>query len=214
MKCELCQKHDAETVLYRLTENGKREELYVCHACASRERAFEQQHGIQVAAMDASPMLPPTGMLGGPAHPPIQPVEMPPELSEKLEDFLSKADDFFGQDPDMPPIPEEITSSFKRCPRCGKALGEVRTGGPLGCAQCYEAFREELKEIFSDLQGCSTYQGETPAWVAGKFRIRDLKRQLNDAIVGERFDEAKRLSQELAALQAEADAPTEDDDEN
>ena len=56
MKCEICNQQKAETVFFRVAEDGSEEELYVCHACAARERAFEQAHGIQVAAMDAPQM--------------------------------------------------------------------------------------------------------------------------------------------------------------
>ena len=53
MKCELCHQRNAETVIFRKQGNAPREELYVCHACAERERAFGVERGIQVAAVDS-----------------------------------------------------------------------------------------------------------------------------------------------------------------
>lgn len=42
MKCELCQKADAETAIVR-GEGEEAEELYVCHACAKAERQRRQK---------------------------------------------------------------------------------------------------------------------------------------------------------------------------
>lgn len=204
MKCELCHKNDAETVLLRLSDTGKQEELYVCTACATRERAFEQQHGIQVAAMDATP-FPPPGEGDFPMPPPL-----PAALTDKL---MPQLEDFFGKDPERPEsFPDELVAP-KTCPKCGMAADEITFSLHLGCAECYNVFREELKILFADLQGCTEFKGPPPAWIAHKFREKELMRQLRQAIADNQFDEAKRLTQEIKTLRQQpprVDPPQED----
>ena len=43
MKCELCHEKDAETAIVLPGENGEERELYVCRACAGRERVRRQK---------------------------------------------------------------------------------------------------------------------------------------------------------------------------
>lgn len=221
MKCELCHKNDAETVLLRLTEAGKQEELYVCTACATRERAFEQQHGIQVAAMDATPFpgdatdLEAMSLQGD--APMDEDFPMPPPLPAALTDHLMPhLGDFFGKDPERPrSSPDELITP-KTCPKCGMAADELNFALHLGCAQCYEVFREELKNLFADMQKCTEYKGPAPAWMANKFREKELMRQLKQAIAENRFDDAKRLTQEIKALRGQkpnSKPPQEDGDE-
>ena len=42
MKCELCHQKDAETAI-QVEKEGAAEELYVCHACAKKERLRRQK---------------------------------------------------------------------------------------------------------------------------------------------------------------------------
>lgn len=203
MKCELCHQNNAETVLYRQTDAGAREELYVCESCAARERAFEQQHGIQVAAMDASPLMPPDKHFPRP---------IPPELEEKLMGLSPADNPFFGDNPERPdPQPDDLIQ-LKTCPHCGIAEDEVQLSLHLGCAHCYDVFREELKVLFKDLQGCTSFHGKPPAWLSAKFQLRDLKRKLQEAIEKEQFDEAKKLMQALRALESSSEDNTASED--
>lgn len=55
MKCELCQKNDAEAAVVR-EENGEEQELYVCHACAAEIRKAKQKRSQRTRKM---PGLPP-----------------------------------------------------------------------------------------------------------------------------------------------------------
>lgn len=228
MKCEICHQHEAETVLFRHSDSGKTEELYVCGACATRERAFERQHGIQVAAMDAPPMpgtppegmmppgmppgmpqgLPPDGMLGPNTHigRSLPPGMLPPGMRNLPEKMLSQLEDLFGQDSEHPEHFPEDMDPPKTCPLCGMAADDLPMSMHLGCTQCYETFREELKGLFADLQGCTEYKGEPPAWLASQFKRKQLEQALQTAIANEQFALAKRLTQELQALRDATDA--------
>ena len=44
MKCEICHKADAATVLHRKKKDGSDEELYVCKACAAQSGDAAKRH--------------------------------------------------------------------------------------------------------------------------------------------------------------------------
>ena len=90
------------------------------------------------------------------------------------------------------------------CPGCGGTLQDFRETGRLGCAQCYEAFEEPLKELMRRLQGSThhtgkVYQGPgTPSPApATPEPTRRLKERLRQAIEGEQFEQAARLRDQL-----------------
>ncbi len=119
MKCELCHANNAETVLYRRNAEGKREELYVCHACAERERAFEEERGIQITAMRLNG--------GAKPAPPEEPrkgadeAEDAPPADEAGEPRMMSAAEFFGEDEE----PRKGTDEAEDAPPADEA-GEPR----------------------------------------------------------------------------------------
>lgn len=176
MKCELCHERPAETVLYRKGKNGKREELYVCHACAEQERAFGESRGIQVTAIDA-------GAQGGDS--PMG------ELFGRIGKLLEGLP---GQDGD---------DRETRCPGCGTTLDEIRTVGLIGCPVCYRTFGKALRAMLDECQLCHTYQGDPLPGQARAAGVRELERRLAEALKREDYREAKRLRAELARLREE-----------
>lgn len=72
MKCELCQKADAETAILR-EENGEEQELYVCHACAAAARKQKQkksQRTRKITGLPPGVSLSITGVTGEGEEPP------------------------------------------------------------------------------------------------------------------------------------------------
>ena len=177
MKCELCHERQAETVLYRQSENGKREELYVCHACAARERAFGESRGIQVTAIDA-------GESGG---------ESPMgELFGRIGKLLEG-------------LPGQEAERETRCPGCGTTMDEIRTVGLIGCPVCYKTFGKALRALFDECQLCHQYAGDALPGEAQATTVQELERQLAEALKREDYREAKRLRAELKRLRDEED---------
>lgn len=177
MKCELCHERQAETVLYRKGENGKREELYVCHACAARERAFGESRGIQVTAIDAGEQdgESPMGELFG-------------RIGKLLEG-----------------LPGQEAERETRCPGCGTTMDDIRTGGLIGCPVCYKTFGKALRALFDECQLCHAYAGDALPGEAHTATEQDLERQLDEALKREDYREAKRLRAELKRLRGEED---------
>lgn len=184
MKCELCHQNDAETVLYRPGKNGRREELYVCHPCAERERAFGQERGIQVAAVE-------TGEEGpNPGKPPagLETLGLPKEVFGQLGEMFGKLSERLG----------EIDET--RCPGCGTTAEDLRTTGLMGCPTCFKTFRKLLLPLLDDSQQCTAYRGDPFPGREHERELAALERRQREAVAREDYAEAKRLAEEIRRL--------------
>lgn len=200
MKCELCHRHDAQTVVFRKEADGASRELYVCRACADAERAFGGPRGINVTAMEAPE--PPTGNL-------------PQQLLGKLESLLSR----------LPGAPEGNGEGAAlrgdgppRCPACGLSLDDLQTYSLAGCPHCYKAFGEALRSVVADMQGCRTYAGDRPpdpapdAPAARETRLEALRQALQEAVEREDYVKAKALREAIRRLEEDPDGPSPEEE--
>ena len=65
---------------------------------------------------------------------------------------------------------------FHKSPKCecGYDIFHIRTQGKLGCAKCYEAFREEIVQVLPMLQGGkSSHLGKRPKFGDLALAIRE-----------------------------------------
>jgi protein arginine kinase activator len=82
-------------------------------------------------------------------------------------------------------------------------IDEFRQKGRLGCPRCYEAFRHELMPLLQRIHEAQSHTGRLPATMAevapapDDRALSDLRRRLEDAVRGERYEEAARLRDEL-----------------
>lgn len=91
------------------------------------------------------------------------------------------------------------------CPVCGTSLEKVKKGTPLGCAGCYEAFRQPLVQFLSHAGGNARHTGRIPENAAEGVMIRrraeDLKIEMQLAIACEDYERAAEIRDELKKLQ-------------
>ncbi len=91
------------------------------------------------------------------------------------------------------------------CEGCGMTEQQLRQGGRLGCAQCYQAWEPLLDAILGRVHGRTEHRGKIPAGKSGDqgedTHISELRRQLTEAVEAERFEEAARLRDEIRNLQ-------------
>lgn len=120
-----------------------------------------------------------------------------------------------------PEILEDLLGSMKSararaprteaCPGCGLKLADFRSKGRLGCPRCYETFRQELMPLLQRIHEAQTHRGRLPATMpeapapSDDRRLGDLRRRLEDAVRGERYEEAARLRDELRRAERGAD---------
>ncbi len=121
--------------------------------------------------------------------------KLPPKFSpELLEDLLG------GLKGNKPTRPQKSEA----CPGCGMSPTEFRSKGRLGCPRCYETFRHDLMPLLQRIHEAQSHRGRLPARVAQPVpapeedrSLAELRRRLEDAVRGERYEEAARLRDDL-----------------
>ena len=83
------------------------------------------------------------------------------------------------------------------CPDCGLTYAEFRQQGRLGCPHDYEVFAEPLKEVLQKVHGATEHTGKMPqragADLTAQRQLMQLRRDLQAAVEGEKYEEAARL---------------------
>jgi protein arginine kinase activator len=95
------------------------------------------------------------------------------------------------------------------CPACGIKYMEFRAEGRLGCPHDYAVFRTGLEPLLQRIHRAVRHAGKAPARMApgaDHTEALGLRRQLQAAIDGERYEEAARLL-DLLRKKEETDAP-------
>ena len=98
----------------------------------------------------------------------------------------------------VPVLSHEAAGSPSACPGFGYTLQRLSHSSHLGCAQCYRHFREPLRATVRRLHGSSCHFGRRPRRVLPT--PDDLRRQLEQAIDEQRFEDAAGLRDRLRKL--------------
>ncbi len=89
------------------------------------------------------------------------------------------------------------------CNSCGLTFDNFRDIGRLGCANCYNDFREQLEPILRKLHGTTKHRGKRPAYLREAEideEIKKLKRQLKIAIKKEEYEKAAKIRDRLKSV--------------
>ena len=91
------------------------------------------------------------------------------------------------------------------CPVCGITFFEFRKHGRLGCAHDYVAFEKELASLIVSIHGSNEHAGRRPLQFADEAmdwtRLIRVRRELQEAIKEEHYEEAGRLRDEIRELE-------------
>lgn len=93
------------------------------------------------------------------------------------------------------------------CPGCGMTPADFRSKGRLGCPRCYDAFRGELMPLLQRIHESQSHRGRLPAVLpepqtaTDQRTLSEVRRRLEEAVRGERYEEAARLRDELRKLE-------------
>ncbi len=89
------------------------------------------------------------------------------------------------------------------CPTCGMSLKEVSGSGMMGCADCYDTFRDYLRKLLPRISGNKVHTGKVPHSSEGEKTddLASLKQKLQEAIQTENFEEATVLRDKIRALE-------------
>ncbi len=108
-----------------------------------------------------------------------------------LDTLKKRADRAQSQKP-APEVPEAI------CSNCGHAIRALTGNSRMGCAQCYDGFRERIAAVIAP--GTVPVQDEAP-----KNKRREMHRQLEQALVNENYELAAVLRDRLRESAREGD---------
>lgn len=119
-------------------------------------------------------------------------------MYDSFFNIFDEFNDFF----DMGTIHRNYTA--KRCPICGRSYAEFERSGKLGCDRCYDIFRDELRVLLRQVHSNSRHSGKIPSdsseEIKKKRYCQDLKKQLEEAVRKEDYEEAARLHKEIKSL--------------
>ena len=92
---------------------------------------------------------------------------------------------------------QELTSTEKVCSCCGLTYNKFKEIGKLGCPECYQTFREELKHLLRRMHGSAQHLGKNPRrtddLVVRDKKLWEMRKQLQKAVKSEDYELAARL---------------------
>ncbi len=117
-----------------------------------------------------------------------------------VSDFLTS---FMGFNPTKHVYEQELTEPT--CDKCNMTWSDFRKTSRLGCDQCYEAFKDRLMPMIRQIHGHTEHQGHTPP-LEGLQKIHKLKKlkdKLQIAIIGERYEDAAKIRDEIKEIEGD-----------
>jgi protein arginine kinase activator len=106
-----------------------------------------------------------------------------------------------------PVVKREKEAKDIKCSECGFAYSEFTQVGKLGCAECYNAFREKIKPLLVRIHDGSQHSGKIlikdERVITVKRNIRQLRKELKKALEREAYEKAARLKDELSHYEEE-----------
>lgn len=91
-----------------------------------------------------------------------------------------------------------------RCPVCGTTYEQYKHTGLVGCAACYDAFREELMPVIRRMHGKTVHMGGHPLGNGKLYELLDernrLRAELEEAIKRKDMAEADRLNRDIREI--------------
>lgn len=93
----------------------------------------------------------------------------------------------------------------QRCHACGFSQADFKKTGRLGCPQCYETFSEGLGSLLKAMHKGTSHVGKIPNRLMETLRteaqMKELQRDLQQAIAGEDYERAAELRDQIRALE-------------
>ncbi len=96
------------------------------------------------------------------------------------------------------------------CPVCKTSLREYKNTRLLGCANCYETFKDEIKNIIDKIAPYSEHKQEAielkskpKAKQTKEEKIALLRQNMAEAVKEERYEDAAKIKKQIAKLEAD-----------
>jgi protein arginine kinase activator len=93
----------------------------------------------------------------------------------------------------------------RECEVCGNKFVDFRNTGRLGCPHDYDVFRDELVPLLENIHGEARHCGKSPRRLPQskqtQSELTNLRKQLQQAINKENYEEAARLRDRIRQLE-------------
>ncbi len=94
----------------------------------------------------------------------------------------------------------------KRCDACGTAFSEITHTGKMGCAKCYEAFKDELLPYIKRVHGATTHIGKAPSCEPieekqDEITVDSLRQELARLVNEEKYEQAAIIRDKIKELE-------------
>ena len=111
----------------------------------------------------------------------------------------------------LPQSKVQKRDSGKTCSLCGLTFSDILSLGKVGCPDCYNTFRQELRDTIRSIHGTAKHVGLTPERSTAitpepqkePSEEEMLRTALEAAIRDENYEEAARLRDRIKALKGE-----------
>ena len=183
MMCDNCGKRNAN-VRYSENINGRKKELNLCEECSNK---------LGIGQMDFSMPIDFSSFFGG-----------------FMDDFTTTA---------FMPMINEIKAL--KCNSCGYTFDDISNTGKLGCKDCYDVFEDRIDSIIKRIQGANHHVGRIGKAIDKKIenkinnnketevkkeeksesKLEQLQKELKQAIMDERYEDAARIRDEIKKLE-------------
>jgi len=101
---------------------------------------------------------------------------------------------------------KKLTSANNlKCTACGTDFNKFNTTGLLGCDKCYDVFSDAIETMLQKTQSSTVHNGKISGPDSEKIKkqneIRELKSQLQKAILEEKYEDAAKLRDKIKSLE-------------
>ena len=91
------------------------------------------------------------------------------------------------------------------CPGCGFAFDDLKKTGRLGCNECYQFFRDEIKHNLAGMHKGTNHTGRVPEGMVEAFhkrqQLESLEQEMAEAIDAEDYEKAATLRDQISQLE-------------
>ncbi|MDD4818246.1 MAG: UvrB/UvrC motif-containing protein [Victivallaceae bacterium] len=174
MLCNMCGKNEA-TIHIEEISDGESKTIHLCGECMAKHP-----------------------QLGGVGVSPFNLAEIVFNLAKKpsLEKDAKKSDD----------APEAAPDEVIVCPSCSWTSRELKSTGLLGCPDCYRAFAKVIEPALTAMHRGTVHTGKRPRTIGMtaddefKIRLSALRRELNETIKAENYEQSAIIRDRIAEL--------------
>jgi protein arginine kinase activator len=116
-------------------------------------------------------------------------------LKNLMNSLMGFSDDFHQM---------EKESHGLSCSLCALTYEGFKSTGKVGCAECYNAFRNQLITLFKNVHGSANHAGKLPVMGGAQLikvrEVEKLKDRLKKLIDDEEFEEAAKIRDRIKEL--------------